>query len=232
MSIEDILLPEGDGPGLTPFTFTVNLTVPAKDEVTVNWHTEDNTAKAGIDYVGVESATLVIPQGASSGTITVNVIGDTIDEGTNPFVIRLEKASVRNAHIPDLDNRTGGFAYGYIKNDDGPSGKGKGGKGRNKSTATSLADSENVVTLTTSPIAALAESRSQEEKQSDNSRSSTNSDTMQKLVLAREAIFVVETAKEESRLENNGKRDAVFLKDALIDPLDERLDEIVVSLLI
>ena len=106
--------------GLTPFAFTVSLSVPAKEDVSVDWETRDNTAKAGVDYLKA-SGTLVIPKGQSSGTITVQVIGDTIDEGDNPFVVVLDEATAQNAYV------TNAYGYGYIQNDDGAGG-GKGSK--------------------------------------------------------------------------------------------------------
>ena len=62
MSISDVAYPEGNE-GLKPFTFTVLLSVPAKDTVTVHWRTGDNTAKAGEDYIAAEGD-LVIAQAA------------------------------------------------------------------------------------------------------------------------------------------------------------------------
>jgi len=151
MSIADIQLPEGDS-GLTPFTFTVSLSVPAKADVSVDWHTRDNTAKAGVDYIEA-SGTLVILDGQSSGTITVQVIGDTTVEGDNPFVVILEEGTAQNAYVTDA------YGYGYIQNDDGAGG-GKGGgkghgKGTNSSTASSSVEEASLVVLPTSELQQL-----------------------------------------------------------------------------
>ena len=142
MSIGDIQLPEGDDDSLTPFTFTVSLSGPAKADVSVDWHTEDNTAKAGIDYEAA-SGTLVIPEGQSSGKITVQVIGDTVVEDTNPFVVVLHEETVQNAYI------TNGYGFGYIENDDGG---GKKGGGRGKPNSTTVATTETLLDSQLEPL--------------------------------------------------------------------------------
>jgi N,N-dimethylformamidase beta subunit-like, C-terminal/Domain of unknown function (DUF4082)/Bacterial Ig-like domain/Calx-beta domain/Bacterial Ig domain/Purple acid Phosphatase, N-terminal domain len=70
-------------------TFTVTLT-PAKTTgpVTVSYQTADGTATAGSDYVAT-SGTLTIPAGTTTQTITVPVLGDTLDEANETFLVRL-----------------------------------------------------------------------------------------------------------------------------------------------
>ncbi len=148
MSISDVAYLEGND-GLTPFTFTVLLSVPAKDTVSVEWHTEDNTAKAGEDYKDYVAAEdeLVIPAGDSSGTFTVWVIGDPVKEDWEVFSVWLDKATVENAYIPNLSNRTGGFAWGRIENDDRAT---KPVKPKSSAARLSLADADDVDLLAAS----------------------------------------------------------------------------------
>jgi hypothetical protein len=69
-------------------TFTVTLSDPGQDTVTVNFSTSDGTAKAGLDYVA-KSGQLVFAPGAVTQTITVYVIGDHIDESDETFTVTL-----------------------------------------------------------------------------------------------------------------------------------------------
>ncbi|HEV3339902.1 MAG TPA: Calx-beta domain-containing protein, partial [Pirellulales bacterium] len=57
------------------FTFIVSLSQKSEQAVSVNYATQDVTAKAGEDY-GAVSGTVTIPAGALSGTITVPIIDD------------------------------------------------------------------------------------------------------------------------------------------------------------
>jgi probable HAF family extracellular repeat protein len=127
--ISDVEIAEGNA-GLSDLTFTVtveNNTDSTKDDITVYWHTENNTAHdygdpadGDPDYISVPSddpAMLVIPAGAPIATFSVPVYGAVV-ETDQVFVVRLHKGTVENAIIPDLDNRVGGFAYGIIANDD------------------------------------------------------------------------------------------------------------------
>ena len=141
MSISDVRYLEGNS-DYTPFDFTVALSTPAKQEVKVYWYTKDSTAIAGVDYIA-DADWLTIPAGESSGTITVQVIGDTKPEDTYPFAVFLDKATVQNAYIPDFSNRTGGWAFGFIENDD----RAKSGKPRNASTKLTAADKEAIEML-------------------------------------------------------------------------------------
>jgi len=88
--------------GATPFTFTVTLSAPYDEPVTVDYATADLTpdeqywygpgATAGVDYTAT-SGTLTIPAGQTSGTIAVPVIGDRIGESYEIFVVNLSNPS-------------------------------------------------------------------------------------------------------------------------------------------
>jgi Calx-beta domain/Purple acid Phosphatase, N-terminal domain len=70
-------------------TFTVTLT-PARTtgSATVTYQTVDGTATAGSDY-SATSATLTFAAGVTTQTLTVPVLGDTLDEANETFLVRL-----------------------------------------------------------------------------------------------------------------------------------------------
>jgi fibro-slime domain-containing protein/uncharacterized repeat protein (TIGR01451 family) len=78
--------------GTTAAPVTVNLACTSTSAVTVDWSTVDVTARAGEDYQAA-IGTLTIPAGSSAGSIPLNVLGDTISEGTETFKVRLQTAS-------------------------------------------------------------------------------------------------------------------------------------------
>jgi hypothetical protein len=87
ISIEGTIPPEGDS-GTTPAVFTVHLSAPSGKVVEVDFATADGTATAGEDYVAADG-TLTFPIGATEATITVNILGDTIYEGSETFFLNL-----------------------------------------------------------------------------------------------------------------------------------------------
>ncbi|MBK9087804.1 MAG: hypothetical protein IPL90_01620 [Holophagales bacterium] len=109
ITIDDVSALEGDV-GPTPFTFTVSLSNPTAQTVTVNYATADGTATvANADYVAA-SGVLTIPAGTSSAPLTVNVNGDTTDENLESFAVNLTNGV--NAGISDTQGQ------GSIQNDD------------------------------------------------------------------------------------------------------------------
>jgi hypothetical protein len=95
--ISDVSLSEGNN-GTTAFVFTVRLSAPSNQAVSVNYATADGTATAGSDYQAT-SGTLTIPAGQSTGTITVLVNGDRLGEPNETFVVNLSAPT--NATIAD-----------------------------------------------------------------------------------------------------------------------------------
>lgn len=91
MSIADAVIGEGNS-GSRNLDFTVTLSSAADTDVTVDYATSDATATAGSDYVGAQ-ATLTIPAGNTSGTITVVVNGDTSFEPNETLGVTLSNAS-------------------------------------------------------------------------------------------------------------------------------------------
>ena len=110
LSIADASVDEGDS-GSTTLNFTVTLDSAATETVTVDWATSDGTAEAGTDYTA-GNETLTINTGDSSGTVSVTVLGDEVDEPNETFTVTLTNPSGAT-----LGNDT---ATGTITDDDDP----------------------------------------------------------------------------------------------------------------
>jgi hypothetical protein len=108
LSISGVALPEGNG-GTTPFSFSVTLSNPSSQMITVNYATAGGSATAGEDYA-TTSGTLTIPAGSLTGIITVPVNGDNTYEPDETFTVSLSGAA--NATIATAT------ATGTIRNDD------------------------------------------------------------------------------------------------------------------
>ena len=93
LAISDVSILEGNS-GTTAFVFTVTLSAPIDQAVTVNYATADGTATAGSDYTAA-SGTLTIPAGQTSGTITVLVNGDRLAEPNETFFVNLSARRTR-----------------------------------------------------------------------------------------------------------------------------------------
>ena len=76
----------------TSISFSVTLNRPATQPVTVDWATADGTATAGLDYTAA-SGTLTFAVGENTKTITVNLLNDSIDEGSETFLVNLSNVS-------------------------------------------------------------------------------------------------------------------------------------------
>jgi hypothetical protein len=110
LSINDVSQMEGNS-GETLFVFTVSLSAPYDESVTVNWATADGSALvADNDYLP-DSGTLTFAPGETTKTITVRVLGDTTIEGNETFFVNLSGAS--NAYL------TRAQGIGTILDDDG-----------------------------------------------------------------------------------------------------------------
>jgi hypothetical protein len=120
ISISDVSLPEGNK-GSTAFNFTVTLSNPSTQTITVQYATQDGTATSGkgknADYAA-KSGTVTFNPGQVTQTITIQVKGDRTPEPNETFFVNLSNPT--NATIAD------GQGQGTIINDDGlqPSGGG------------------------------------------------------------------------------------------------------------
>lgn len=108
LSVADAAIPEGDS-GTSTLDFTVTLSSASSSSVSVSYTTSDSGALAGSDYT-TTSGTLTIPAGNTSGTISVDISGDTNSEADETFTVSLSGPS--GATILD------GSAIGTIQNDD------------------------------------------------------------------------------------------------------------------
>jgi len=110
VSINDVSVIEGDE-GLQQVEFTVSLAQASGKTISVDYISADGTALAGVDYEAV-AGTLTFEPGETSKTITVDVVGDTLDEPDEAFSIQL--ANLVNVTVAD---ETG---TGTIIDDDDP----------------------------------------------------------------------------------------------------------------
>ncbi|HUE74874.1 MAG TPA: S8 family serine peptidase [Pirellulaceae bacterium] len=110
LSINDVSVVEGNS-GTAALTFTITLSSASSQTVSVQYATADGSATAGSDYAAA-SGTLSFAAGVTSQTITVSVLGDTVNEGNETFFVNLSTAV--NAAIADSQG------LGTILNDDVP----------------------------------------------------------------------------------------------------------------
>jgi Ca2+-binding RTX toxin-like protein len=109
ISIDDVAVDEGNF-GPTPATFTVSLSNPSFQTITVDYATADGTATvADNDYLPAAGTVTFLP-GDTSENVTVTVSGDTNIEPDEDFFVNLSNPV--NASIAD------GQGEGTIVNDD------------------------------------------------------------------------------------------------------------------
>ena len=104
--IADAAAVEGAG----EMAFSVRLSVPSIQTVTVDWTTADGTAIAGQDYEAA-TGTLTFSALATAQTIRVPIIDDDLDEAAETFTVAL-----RNSNVAIAD----GEATGVIADNDLP----------------------------------------------------------------------------------------------------------------
>src|SRR5436190_1429355 len=110
ISINDVTINEGNS-GTTDFDFTVSLSNPSSQTITVNAQTADDTATtADSDYTGVGSTLLTFSPTITTQHFHVLVNGDTKYELNETFFVNLSGET--NATILD------GQGLGTITNDD------------------------------------------------------------------------------------------------------------------
>ena len=78
LSIEDLQIDEGN-PGTPAVLVPVTLSAPSSFEIAVDFHTTGGTAQPGVDYVEA-AGTLLFGPGTTEAMISLQVIGDLIDE--------------------------------------------------------------------------------------------------------------------------------------------------------
>ena len=108
LSVADATAEESSG----SIAFAVSLSAAARDPVTVDYATSNGTAVAGTDYTAA-SGTLTFAPGETSKTVTVTIIDDVHDEGTETLTLTL--SNPRPAGTAKLADAT---ATGRISNAD------------------------------------------------------------------------------------------------------------------
>ncbi|MDX1672043.1 MAG: Calx-beta domain-containing protein, partial [Balneolaceae bacterium] len=106
ISINDTSAVEGDD-----LTFTLSLDKTWDELVTVEYATQDNSAKAGEDYNGIDGEILEFQPGETEKTITVSTIEDQVDERDEQFALNLSN--------PENARLQGAQGKGTILDDDG-----------------------------------------------------------------------------------------------------------------
>ena len=91
LEVLDPVLVEGDS-GTQYAVFEVQLSRPAETAFTVNYATTDITAFAGSDYVAA-SGVLTFEEGQDRAAVRVQVMGDTMSEGTERFGLTLRPSA-------------------------------------------------------------------------------------------------------------------------------------------
>jgi hypothetical protein len=109
-SINDVIVAEGNA-GSTNATFTVTLSAAATQATTVQYATANGAATAGADYT-TSSGTVSFAEGETQKTLSVPVLGDTLDEVNETFDVNLSNPS--QATISDAQG------VGTIIDDDDP----------------------------------------------------------------------------------------------------------------
>jgi len=94
LSINDVTVSEDSGDAV----FTVAMSQPAIQPVTVNYATVDGTGVAGVDYIAT-SGTLTFAPGETTKTVSVPIVEDLVYEGPETFSVNLSNPT--NATILD-----------------------------------------------------------------------------------------------------------------------------------
>ena len=110
ISVADAIASEGNS-GTNYIQFVVSLNTASTNTVAVSFLTSNGTAVATQDYIAVAGSNLVFAPGTLSVTTQVGVIGDTIEEPSETFIVHLYLPS--NAIVVDAD------AMGVILDEEG-----------------------------------------------------------------------------------------------------------------
>jgi len=94
LRIDDVTVNEGDpGPNVSAASFTITLSAPSQQTVTVHATTQDGSAigspDCNTDYCAGQADIVFNPGGPLSQTLTILIKGDTLVEGTEQFFVNL-----------------------------------------------------------------------------------------------------------------------------------------------
>jgi hypothetical protein len=117
--LDPIPLVEGDT-GTLNYNFTVTLSGPSADDITIPYtairdqQAGPSAATPGVDFQQPNpDATVFIPRGTREASLNIPVLGDTLDETTETFLVQLSN--------PTTGNLGKATAVGTITDNDGPS---------------------------------------------------------------------------------------------------------------
>ncbi|MGH9037588.1 MAG: Calx-beta domain-containing protein, partial [Acidimicrobiia bacterium] len=88
ISVADASVSEGDG-ATTELTFTITLSEPSAEPVSVDYATAAGTATADDDFESLQALSHTFVPGETAHTVTVDVVGDLEDEGDETFTLGL-----------------------------------------------------------------------------------------------------------------------------------------------
>ncbi|MCY3654022.1 MAG: hypothetical protein OXG70_03170, partial [Cyanobacteria bacterium MAG IRC1_bin_28] len=115
LTIDSPSVTEGDA-GSATLAFTVTLSAPSAQAVTVDWaDARTGSAASGADYGALAGGTLTFAPGETSKTIDVAVSGDAFEEANETVILRLSNPS--NARFAGNASKLNGI--GAIIDDDG-----------------------------------------------------------------------------------------------------------------
>jgi hypothetical protein len=105
--------------GVTQLAFTVMVAPAASAPITLTYETQNGSAAPPADFVPIPpGTTMVIPAGATSASIAVEVVGDLMPEQNELFYVHLAGASGGGASV----SATGHHGNATIMDDDGGAG--------------------------------------------------------------------------------------------------------------
>src|SRR6185436_11798178 len=110
VSINDASLTEGDS-GTSNMVFTVTVTGSHSNTIGVNYSTANGSATAPSDYTTVSGILVFPPGGDAARTINVPIVGDSIAEPDETFVVNL-------AIVDSFANLVDGQGVGTILDND------------------------------------------------------------------------------------------------------------------
>ncbi|MEH1795512.1 Calx-beta domain-containing protein [Nostoc sp.] len=139
ISISDISLLEGNAGTTNNAKFTVTLSAPSLQQVTVNYNTSDGTAQVADSDYNSASGTIIFAPGETSKTLGIGVIGDNKFEANETFSVNLFGAT--NATITDS------LGVATIINDDEPPAISIGDVSLNEGTTGMTTNAKFVVTV-------------------------------------------------------------------------------------
>jgi len=111
LTLDPTSVSQTEGDSNSNMVFTVKLTEAASENVVVVYNTVNGTATAGSDYTAT-SGTLTFAPGVTEMLVTVQILGDNLDEADETFSLVL--SAPQNASI------AAATAIGTILDDDGP----------------------------------------------------------------------------------------------------------------